>query len=219
MDTSELKLYDFAASCNCYKVRLLLTQLGRPFERVAVDIFDGDTLTDSYARMNPLRTTPVLETEDGRFLTESAAILWHLAEGTPLLPADPIERAQVLGWLVYEQTDVIPPIGGLHFRLGTGRLQPTEPAAQARREAGLEVLAHLNAHLDGRAFFVGDAYSIADVALYGYVHVAPEAGYAIDDYPHVAAWLARVTEQPGYMDDVQPYPPNARPGAGRSTYE
>jgi glutathione S-transferase len=214
-----LKLYDYSASCNCYKVRLLLAQLGRPYDRVVLDIFDGDTLTDSYGRINPLRTTPVLETDDGRFLTESAAILWHLAEGTPLLPQDPVERAQVLGWLVYEQTDVIPPIGGLRFRLQTGRLQPEEPAARARHKAGLEVLAHLNAHLDGRAFFVGDAYSIADIALYGYVHVAHEADYAIDDYANVAAWLARVANQPGFMNDVEPYPPNARPGAGRSTYE
>jgi glutathione S-transferase len=216
---TQLKLYDYAASCNCYKVRLLLAQLGRSYERVAVDIFDGDTLTDAYGQMNPLRTTPVLQTEDGRFLTESAGILWYLAEGTPLLPTDPIERAEVLGWLVYEQTDVIPPTGGLRFRLQTGRLQPGEPAAQARREAGLEVLAHLDAHLDGRAFFVGGAYSIADVALYGYLHVADEAGYTIDDYPHVTAWLAHVAAQPGYLDDLEPYPPNARPGAGRSTYE
>jgi glutathione S-transferase len=213
-----LKLYDYAASCNCYKVRLLLAQLGRPYERVAIDIFDGDTLTDAYARMNPLRSTPVLETEDGRFLSESAAILWHLAEGTPLLPADAFERAEVLRWLVYEQTDVIPATGGLRFRLQTGRLTADEPAAQERRAAGLEVLALLNDHLDGRPFVVGSAYSIADVALYGYLHVAHEAGYAMGDYPHLAAWLARVAQQPGYVHDLAPYPPNARPGAGLSTY-
>jgi len=214
-----VKLYDYAASCNCLKVRLLLSQLGLPFERVVVDIFDGDTLTDAYGRMNPLRTTPVLETGDGRFLTESAAILWYLAEGTPLLPEAALERALVLGWLVYEQTDVIPAIGGLRFRLQTGRLQPTDPAAQARREAGLEVLAHLDSHLDDRAFFVGDSYSIADVALYGYLHVAHEAGCEVDDYPRFAAWLARVAAQPGHLNDLEPYPRNARPGAGRSTYE
>ncbi|HEX6665570.1 MAG TPA: glutathione S-transferase family protein [Solirubrobacterales bacterium] len=213
-----MKLYDYAASCNCLKVRLLLSQLGLSYERVAVDIFDGDTLTDAYARMNPLRTTPVLETEDGRFLTESAAILWYLAEQTPMLPEDPLERAQVLGWLVYEQTDVIPAIGGLRFRLQTGRLQLADPAAQARREAGLEVLAHLDSHLDGRSYFVGDAYSIADVALYGYLHVAHEAGYEVDDYPRFGAWLARVAEQPRHSNDLEPYPPNARPGAGHSTY-
>jgi glutathione S-transferase len=216
---TRLKLYDYIASCNCFKVRLLLRQLGLPFERVAVDIFNGDTLTNTYARMNPLRTTPVLETDDGRFLTESAAILWYLADGTPLLPKDPVERAQALGWLVYEQTDVIPPIGGLRFRLQTGRLQPEEPDARTRREAGLEVLAYLNAHLRDRTFLIGGTYSIADVALYGYLHVAHEAGYSMDDYPHVAAWLARVAKQPDYLDDLEPYPPNARPGAGRSTYE
>jgi glutathione S-transferase len=214
-----MKLYDYGASCNCYKVRLLLSQLDRPYERVTVDIFDGDTLTEAYARMNPLGTTPVLVTDGGDVLTESAAILWHLAEGTPLLPKDPVERARVLGWLVYEQTDVVPPIGGLRFRLQTGRLRAEEPAAQARREAGLEVLAYLDAHLDGRAFFVGDAYSIADIALFGYLHVAHEAGYAIDDYGNVAGWLARVALQPGFIDDVEPYPQNARPGVGRSTYD
>jgi glutathione S-transferase len=214
-----LKLYDYGASCNCYKVRLLLAQLGRPYDRVAVDIFDGDTLTEEYGRINPLRTTPVLAADDGRFLTESAAILWYLAQDTTLLPKDPVECAEVLGWLVYEQTDVIPPIGGLRFRLQTGRLQPDEPDAQSRRAAGLGVLARLDAHLDGRSFFVADAYSIADIALYGYVHVAHEAGYAIDDYANVAAWLTRVTAQPDFLDDLQPYPPNARPGVGRSTYE
>lgn len=216
---TQLKLYDYAASCNCYKVRLLLANLGRDYERVAIDIFDGDTLTDDFARMNPLRSTPVLETRDGRFLSESAAILSFLAEGTPLQPTDPFERAEVIRWLVYEQTDVIPAIGGLRFRLQTGRLQPEDSAAQERREAGLEVLAHLDAHLDGRTFFVGDAYSIADIALYGYVHLADEADYRLDDYPHLIAWLAQVTRQPGYVNDVEPYPANAAPGAGRSTYD
>ncbi len=213
-----LKLYDYDASCNCYKVRLLLAHLGRPYERVPIDIFDGDTLTDAFGRMNPLRTTPVLETDDGRFLAESAAILWWLAEGTPLLPADPFERAEVLRWLVFEQTDVIPAIAGLRFRLQTGRLTAGEPAAQARYAAGVELLGLLDAQLGGRDFFVGDAYSIADVALYGYLHVAHEAGYATADYSDLATWLTRVSKQPRYVNDVAPYPPNARPGAGRSTY-
>jgi glutathione S-transferase len=213
-----MKLYDYEASANCYKVRLLLAQLGRPYERVPIDIFDGDTLTDAYARMNPQRTTPVLETDDGRYLTESAAILWHLAEGTPLLPADPLERAQVVGWLVYEQTDVMPATGGLRFRLQTGRLRPDDADAQARRAAGLDVLAQLDAQLDGRAFVVGTTYSIADIALYGYLHVAHEAGYELAAFPHVAAWLGRVAAQPGHVSDLAPYPQNARAGAGRSTY-
>lgn len=214
-----LRLYDYAASANCYKVRLLLAQLGAEYERVPVEIFAGETLTDAYARVSPARTTPVLETDDGRFLPESAAILLFLADGTPFLPDDPFERAQVARWLVYEQTDVIPPIGGLRFRLLTGRLEPGGEEAGRRRRDGLEMLRLLDEHLSGREFFVAAAYSVADVAIYGYVHVAGEAGYDLAAYPHVVAWLERVRRQPGHMNDLQPYPANARAGAGRSVYD
>ena len=120
-----MKLYDYAASANCYKVRLLLAQLSRDYERVAVDIFAGDTLTDEFAAVNPIRTTPVLEDPPGTFLQESNAILLHLARGTDLLQDDP----QVYRWLFYEQADVVPTMGGLRFRLITGRLSAaTRPA-------------------------------------------------------------------------------------------
>ncbi|TML86146.1 MAG: glutathione S-transferase family protein [Actinobacteria bacterium] len=214
-----LRLYDYAASANCYKVRLLLAQLGAEYERVPVEIFAGETLTDAYARVSPARTTPVLETDDGRFLPESAAILLFLADGTPFLPDDPFERAQVARWLVYEQADVIPPIGGLRFRLLTGRLEPGGEEAGRRRRDGLEMLRLLDEHLSGREFFVAAAYSVADVAIYGYLHVAGEAGYDLAAYPHVVAWLERVRRQPGHMNDLQPYPANARAGAGRSVYD
>src|SRR3954468_19570926 len=108
-----MKLYDYVASANCYKVRLLLAQLGRRYERIPVDIFDGDTLTDDFAELNPLRSTPVLQLDDDRALIESNAILWYLAAGTPLLPEDPFEQSQVCRWLIYEQSDVMPMIGGL----------------------------------------------------------------------------------------------------------
>src|SRR5436305_9549916 len=124
-----MKLYDYAASCNCYKVRLLLAHLGIPYERVPIDIFDGQTLTDEYARINPARTTPVLETEDGRYLQESNAILVYLARGTPLLPDDHFESAQVMRWLLYEQADIVATIGGLRFRLLAGRVAPSAPGA------------------------------------------------------------------------------------------
>src|ERR671937_1749335 len=116
-----MRLYDYAASANCFKARLLLAQLGRPYERVPIDIFGGDTLTDSFAAINPARSTPVLETDDGRFLQESNAILWYLAHGTDFLADDAFERAHVLKWLILEQTDVMPGIGGLRFPLLTGR--------------------------------------------------------------------------------------------------
>jgi len=213
-----MKLYDYGASCNCYKVRLLLSQLGIVYERVPVDIFDGGTLTEEFGRMNPARTTPVLETDDGRFLQESGAILVYLAEGTPLLPDDRFDRAQVLRWLIYEQTDVIPTIGGLRFRLLAGRLEASDPRAVRRREGGLEVLKLLDDHLSSRDHFAGARYSIADIAVYGYTHRAHEAGIELEPFTNVRAWFERVESQPGYIEDVEPYPANAAPGAGRSIY-
>jgi len=210
-----MKLYDYAASANCYKVRLLLAQLGREYERVPVDIFGGDTLTDEYAAINPVRTTPVLEDPPGTFLQESNAILLHLARGTAFLPDDP----QVYRWLFFEQADVVPTMGGLRFRLITGRLSPDDPDAVRRREASYEVLALLDTELAQRDFLVGSTYSVADIGIYGYVHVADEAGLDLDPYASLRAWLARVQAQPGYMNDLEPYPPNARAGASRSIYD
>jgi glutathione S-transferase len=213
-----MRLYDYPASCNCYKVRLLLAQLGLPYERVPVDIFDGDTLTDEYAAINPARTTPVLETDDGRYLAESNAILFYLAQGTQFLPDDPFEQAEVVRWLIYEQTDVIPTMGGLRFRLLVGRLTPDEPDAVHRKEGALEVLRLLDDHLATREFFVGGRYTIADIAVYGYTHLAHEAGIEFEPYWNLRAWFERVEQQPGYMEDVEPYGANAAPGAGRSLY-
>jgi glutathione S-transferase len=209
-----VRLYDYAASANCYKVRLLLAQLGRAYERVPIDIFGGDTLTDEFAAINPARTTPVLEDPSGTFLPESGAILLHLARSTPFLPDDP----QVYRWLFFEQADVVPAIGGLRFRLITGRLAADEPDAKRRRAAAHEVLALLDAELAQRDFLVADGYSVADIGMYGYVHAAPEAGLDLGRFEAVREWLARVEAQPGYMNDLEPYPPNARAGAGRSIY-
>jgi glutathione S-transferase len=214
-----IKLYDYVASANCYKVRLLLAHLGLPYERVPVDIFAGGTLTDDYALKNPMRTTPVLELEDGRFLVESNAILFYLAAGTPLRPTEPVECAEVVRWLIYEQTDVIPTMGGLRFRLLTGRLQPGDDEALRRKRGGVEVLRLLDDHLDGRDFFVGDDYSIADIGIYGYTHVADQAGIDLSPYGSIRRWLGRVAGQPGYLNDLEPYPANAAPGAGRSLYD
>jgi glutathione S-transferase len=213
-----LRLYDYAGSCNCYKVRLLLAQLELPYERVPVDIFDGETLTGEYARMNPMRTTPVLATAHG-YLPESNAILLYLATGTPFLPDDAFELAQVVRWLIYEQTDVIPTMGGLRFRLLVGRLSADSPEAIRRREAAQDVLRLLDEHLATRDFFVGGRYTIADIAIYGYTHRAHEAGIDLDPYGNVRAWFARVEQQPAYVEDVEPYGANAAPGAGRSIYD
>jgi glutathione S-transferase len=210
-----MRLYDYAASANCYKVRLLLAQLGAEYERVPIDIFAGDTLTDEFAAVNPARTTPVLEDPDGTFLQESNAILLHLARGTPFLPDDP----QVFRWLFYEQADVVPTMGGLRFRLITGRLASDDPDVLQRRNASYEVLELLDAHLAQQDFLVGGTYTVADTGIYGYVHVAGEAGLDLEPYASVRLWVARVQEQPRYLNDLEPYPPNSYAGASRSIYD
>ena len=213
-----LRLYDYPASANCYKVRLLLAQLGREYERVAIDIFDGDTLTPEYADLNPHRSTPVLQLADGRTLVESNAILWFLAAETPLLPSDPFGQAEVCRWLLYEQTDVMPMIGGLRFRLITGRLEPDGEGAASRRRGAHEALAVIDGHLRSRSFLAAGRYTIADIAVYAYSHVAGEAGIDTSGYPAFRAWLECVAAQPGFVDDLEPYPANASVLAGRSIY-
>jgi glutathione S-transferase len=216
---SLLRLYDYGPSANCYKVRLLLAQLEQPYERVAIDIFDGDTLTQEYERLNPFRSTPVLQFPDGRTLIESNAILWFLASGTPFLPDDPIEQAEVCRWLIYEQSDVMPMIGGLRFRLLTNRFTPDSDEAKRRREGALDVLHILDQHLQSREFLVAERYTIADVATFAYSHVTEEAGIDTSAYTAFRSWLDRVGSQPGFVDDLQPYPPNASAKVGRSVYE
>ena len=216
-----MRLHTYAASCNAYKVRLLLAQLGRDdVAQVEHDIFAGATLTDDFARLNPARTVPVLELDDGWALPESGAILWFLAEGTPLLPDNPLARAEVLRWLLWEQADLLPATGGLRFRLITGRWSAGDAAARARHAAGLEALGILDSHLKASrsGWVVGNAYTIADIALYGYTHVAGQAGLPLEDFPAVVEWLTRVACTPGYMNDVQPYGANARRLEGRSIY-
>src|SRR2546421_10637139 len=163
---SLLTLYDYAASANCFKVRLLLAQLGIEYRRVAVDIFDGATLTDDYERLNPFRSTPVLELPTGRALIESNSILWYLASGTRYLPEDPVEQAEVMRWLICEQADVMPAIGGLRFRLVTGRFTADSPEAESRRRDAYEVLRILEDHLAERRFLVANRYTIADLSVF-----------------------------------------------------
>jgi glutathione S-transferase len=211
-----MRLYDYAASANCYKPRLLLALLGREYERVAVDIFAGDTLTDDYAALNPARETPVLELDDGRVLTQSDAILWYLAEGTDFLPRDSFERGRVVQWLIFEQERVMGGIAGARFRILTGRNPELVPAQLERGSTALEML---EAHLTDRSWLVGESCSIADIASFAYTHVAGDAGFELADYPAVSVWLERVRELPGFIDDLVPYPENARPGASRSIYD
>jgi glutathione S-transferase len=214
-----MRLYDYDASGNCFKVRLLLALLGREYERVAVDIFAGDTLTDEYGRVNPLRETPVLETDDGELIAQSNAILFYLAEGTEYLPGDRVARAQVLQWTYFEQERVMPGLGGTRFRRLTGRAA-ADPAGDAKRfQLGLDTLATLDEHLAARDWFVGVAPTVADLSVFAYTHVAGDAGFELESYPAVVDWLDRVRAIPGFVDDLASYPENARPGIGQSIYD
>jgi glutathione S-transferase len=212
-----LRLHDYSASGNCYKVRLLLAQLGLEYERVPVDIFGGDTLTDEYARVNPLRQTPVLERDGAEPLSESGAILLHLAEGTEYLPDDPHDRAQAYRWLFFEQADVIPGIAGLRFRVVTERIRPDGREAAWRRSVGEAALGVMNAWLEGNEYLAGNRYSIADISLFAYVHVAHEGGLAAG--AAVSEWITRVEGTQGFMNDLEPYPPNSYAGKSRSIYD
>ena len=208
-----MRLYDYAASGNCFKVRLLLGLLGREYERVPVDIFAGDTLTDAFGAINPLRETPVLELDDGRRLTQSNAILWFLGEGTAFLPDDAFARGEVAMWLSFEQERVMGGIGGPRFRPLTGRR--AGPGAARDRAAGRWTCSTRTS--PARDWLVGGAPTIADLGVFAYTSRAGDAG--LEHPPHVAAWLDRVRALPGFADDFVVYPDNARPGASRSIYD
>jgi glutathione S-transferase len=191
-------LYDAAVSGNCYKVRLLFAKLGIAYERRELSVFDRSDRPQILGELNPGLRVPTLVLDDGRALAESGAILFHFAEGTEYLPADAFERAQVLQWMFFEQYDLEPNIAVLRFWAEAGTSHP-DAEVEAKRRGGERVLRALERHLDGRRFLVGDAYSIADIALYGYTHVAPEGGFTLQPYPAIEAWLARVADHPGHV--------------------
>jgi glutathione S-transferase len=195
-----LRLYDFLESGNGYKVRLLLHQLGIPFERIELDITQGATRTPEFLAKNPNGRIPLLELGDGRLLAESNAILWFLAEGTPYLPADRFERATALQWMCFEQYSHEPNIATSRFWLHHGERSAERRAAlEQKRVLGHAALAVMEGHLTPRAFFVGERYSIADIALYAYTHVADEGGFDLAGYPAIRDWLERVRAQPGHI--------------------
>lgn len=208
-----MRLYDYLPSANGYKVRLLLSWLARPYELVPVDIFAGESHTEDFLRRkNPDGRIPVLEPEPGRFLAESNAILLYLARGTPLLPQDAFERAQVDQWLFFEQNSLEPNVGTVRFWHLTGRASRYPEAFRLRVERGHEALAALERHLRGRTFLVGERPTVADVALYAYTHVAPEGGFVLGRYPAVSEWLERVKARPGHIGALAPYTANAHVG-------
>ena len=191
-------LYDSPESGNCYKVRLLLTQLGTEFAREEVDTSRRDGREDILGGLNPALRVPVLRLDDGRHIAESNAILWYLAEGTPFIPAERFDRAKTLQWMFFEQYDHEPYVAVIRHRALHGALDDY-PDSEDRRDRGYVALAAMEGHLADREFVVGDRYSIADISLYAYTHVAHEGGFDLDAYPAVRAWLDRVAQQPGHV--------------------
>jgi glutathione S-transferase len=197
-----MRLHDNLSSGNGYKVRLLLTQLGVPFERVEYDIDRGETRTARFLQeVNPNGRIPVLETDGGEFLPESNAILFYLAEGSPLLPEGRTGRARVLQWMFFEQYSHEPNVATPRFWI-THHVEMTEErrlSLETKRELGYAALGVMEGHLGDHGFFVEDRYTIADIALYAYTHVADEGGFDLGGFPAVRAWLGRVRDQPGHV--------------------
>jgi glutathione S-transferase len=193
-------LYDSRVSGNCYKVRLLLAQLGVEYERREVDVVDRSNRPELLGGLNPALRVPTLVLDDGRPLAESNAILCYFGEGTPLFPADRYERAQMLQWLFFEQYDHEPAIAIVRFWLAySGRPEAFADRLEERTAAGYRALDAMERHLAGREWLVGSAYSLADIALYAYTHVAHEGGFSLEPYAAVRAWLARVAAVPGHV--------------------
>ena len=193
-------LYDSPISGHCYKVRLLLAQLGIPYERQMVDVVDRSNRPALLGGLNPALRVPTLVLDDGRPLAESNAIIWYFGEGTPLVPEDRYERSQVLQWLFFEQYEVEPAIAVVRFWIVfSGRPETFADRLEERRSAGYRALAAMEEHLRERTFFVGERYTLADIALYAYTHVAPEGGFDLEGFPSVRAWLGRVAAVPGHV--------------------
>jgi glutathione S-transferase len=191
-------LYDSAISGNCYKVRLLLTKLGIEFERQELSVFDRSDRPDVLGDLNPALRVPTLVLDDGRALGESNAILWYLGDGTEWVPADRYERAQVMQWQFFEQYDHEPNIAVARF-WELADIHPPEAEREAKRKGGERALSAMERHLAEHEFLVGERYTIADISLYAYTHVAPEGGFSLRPYPAVREWLARVAAQPGHI--------------------
>ena len=193
-------LYDSPVSGNCYKVRLLLAHLGVEYERRTVDVVDRSNRKELLGELNPGLRVPTLVLDDGRPLAESGAILWYFGDGTPFVPDDPYARAQVLQWMFFEQYDHEPAIAVVRFWLAySGRPEAFADRVEERTNAGHRALAAMQRHLDAREFFVADTFSVADIALYAYTHVAHEGGFDLEPYGAVRAWLRRVAAVPGHV--------------------
>ncbi|MCZ6600743.1 MAG: glutathione S-transferase family protein [Acidobacteria bacterium] len=195
-----LKLYSYQSSGNCYKVRLLLTQRDIPFQVREIDAAAGEQRSPSHRARNPQGRVPVVELEDGTFLRESGAILHYFAQDSPFWPENRRDQVAVLAWMFFEQNSHEPYIAGARF---VGRYIPAaeqDPKdLESKRRRGRAALKIMDEHLASRTFMAAGSYTIADIALYAYTHVAGEAGLDLDDYAAVGAWLQRVAGQPGHI--------------------
>jgi glutathione S-transferase len=201
-----LTLFDYPPSQNAWKVRLLLNHLERAYRTEIVSIFEGAGRSDAYLAINPTGTVPAIRLDDGRTLAESNAILAYLADGTPYLPSDPFERAQVQQWLHFEQERVESVIGSLRYWTLTGKLAQRPPElVDMKRNAAQCTLAILERELTTHAFLANDRYSIADMSVFAYASRAEEAGISLEPYPHFRAWIARVQAEPGFLATMHSY--------------
>jgi glutathione S-transferase len=194
-------LYSMQRSGNSYKVRLALAQLGIPYRLVEIDILKGESRTPEFLAKNPNGQVPLLEAAPGRYLAESNAILWHLAGGTPLRPDNRIEGAEVLQWMFFEQHSIEPNIGAAYFWLALvkGGRDLQQHALEDWMEEGYRALAVMENHLKRHRYFVADRYSVADIALYAYAHLANQCDYDLATFPEIRAWLERVAAQPRHV--------------------
>ena len=196
-----LRLYDFLDSGNGYKVRLLLAQLGIPYEMRDVDVVDRTDPRDFLDGLNPVRRAPTLVLDDGRPLAESNAILWYFGEGTRFVPEDRYDRAKALQWMFFEQYEHEPAIAVARFlKTYSGKPEWWEAQREQLTKRGYKALDALEQGLQGRYWLAGDSMTIADIALYAYTHAADEGGFSLDEYPAIRAWLGRVAAQPGHVE-------------------
>ncbi len=200
-----ITVYGFSPSGNCHKVRLLLEQLGRDYRWVEKRSDDGSTRTPEFLAKNPNGKVPLIELDDGRVLTESNAILHWLADGTPYLPSEPWQRAQALSWMFFEQYSHEPYIAVARFICGWTPIDSPRRADLPRlRERSHQALAVMERHLSSHAWFTGDTYGIADIALFAYTCVADHGGVGLENYPAVRDWLARIERTPGFVPLPEP---------------
>jgi glutathione S-transferase len=203
-------LYEHPSSGNCLKVRVMLDQVGADYERVELDLFAGETRTPEHFARNPDGRIPVLELDSGEYLAESGAILLYLAEGTQILPADRLERATVHQWMFFEQNQIESSLAVARFLVLTGRDEKYRAVTDSLVARGHGALSSLARGLaDERPFVAGEDYTVADIALYAYVHCAHEAGADAPEHGTIGAWLDRVEATPGFENDLAPFPPHA----------